>query len=79
MVVSSTTVKGKAVNSLIEHTNTPSPTFASFYDALDISQKKIISHGLDVQAEFNTVCAVEYLKAHDIDGAVIQQVLSPRA
>ena len=79
MVVSSITVKGKTVNSLIEHTNTPSPAFASIYDALDVSQKKIVSHGLDVQAEFNTVCAVEYLKAHDIDGDVIQQVLRSRA
>jgi hypothetical protein len=79
MMVSSTTVKGQAVKSLIEHVNTPSQTFASGYDALDVFQKKIVSHGLDVQAEFNTVCAVEYLKAHDIDGDVIQQVLSPRA
>ena len=67
------------MKSLIEHANIPSQTFASHYDALDVFQQKIVNQGLDVQAEFNTVCAVEYLKAHDIDGDVIRQVLSPRA
>ncbi len=45
------------------------------FGGLDAAQKNIVNHGLDVQAEFNTVCAVEYLKSYDIDAEVIERVL----
>ncbi len=44
-------------------------------DGLDVAQRSIVNQGLDIQAEFNTMCAFEYLKAHDIDADVIERVL----
>jgi hypothetical protein len=79
MMDASLFAKGNAVNSPVQKTSPPSQTFASYFEALDVAKKEIITHGLVVQAEFNSVCAVEYLKAHNIDGDMIRQVLSPRA
>jgi hypothetical protein len=78
MMESSLFAKGNAVKSHAQKYNPQPQTFASRFESLDVAQKEIITRGLDVQAEFNTVCAVEYLKAHDIDGDVIQHVLLPR-
>lgn len=35
----------------------------------------VINRGVMVQASFNTVCAIEYLKSHNIDPQVIERVL----
>lgn len=34
-----------------------------------------VDHGIAVQASSNTICAVEYMKAHNVDPAVIERVL----
>ncbi len=66
------------MKSHVQKTHPQPQTFASYFESLDVAQQEIVARGLDVQAEFNTVCAVEYLKAHDIDGDVIHHVLLPR-
>jgi hypothetical protein len=35
----------------------------------------IVNHGIAVQSSLNTVCAVEYMKSHNIDPDVIERVL----
>lgn len=41
----------------------------------DLRRRDIINQGLSVQVSTNTVSALEYLKAHDIDPDVIERVL----
>lgn len=36
---------------------------------------RIVNQGISVQASFNTVCAVEYMKSHNVDPEVIERVL----
>jgi hypothetical protein len=35
----------------------------------------VVERGISVQASFNTVCAIEYLKSHNVDPEVIERVL----
>jgi hypothetical protein len=39
----------------------------------DCSQ--VVDRGIMVQSSFNTVCAIEYLKSHNVDPQVIERVL----
>ncbi len=41
----------------------------------DVFRRDIINQGLSVQVSTNTVSALEFLKAHDIDPEVIERVL----
>ena len=45
------------------------------YQRLDLQRRDIVNHGISVQESSNTVAAIEYLKAHDIDPQVIERVL----
>jgi hypothetical protein len=42
---------------------------------VDLARSEIVDRGIEVQASFSTLCAVEYLKSHNISSAVIQRVL----
>ena len=35
----------------------------------------VVDRGIMVQSSFNTVCAIEYMKSHNIDPQVIERVL----
>jgi hypothetical protein len=35
----------------------------------------VVDRGILVQTSFNTVCAIEYLKSHNVDPQVIERVL----
>lgn len=35
----------------------------------------VVDRGILVQSSFNTVCAIEYMKSHNIDPQVIERVL----
>ncbi|WP_229260047.1 hypothetical protein [Duganella aquatilis] len=35
----------------------------------------VVNRGILVQSSFNTVCAIEYLKSHNVDPKVIERVL----
>ncbi len=45
-------------------------------ERMDVKRRDIINQGLSVQASCNTVSALEFLKAHDIDPDVIERVLT---
>ncbi|NGZ87306.1 hypothetical protein GW587_23990 [Duganella sp. SAP-35] len=35
----------------------------------------VVNRGILVQTSFNTVCAIEYMKSHNVDPQVIERVL----
>jgi hypothetical protein len=35
----------------------------------------VVDRGILVQSSFNTVCAIEYMKSHNVDPQVIERVL----
>lgn len=41
----------------------------------DEASSAVIDRGILVQSSFNTVCAIEYLKSHNVDPDVIERVL----
>ncbi|WP_342113184.1 hypothetical protein [Pseudoduganella sp. OTU4001] len=41
----------------------------------DVARSEIVDRGIEVQASFSTLCAVEYMKSHNIPPAIIQRVL----
>ena len=45
------------------------------YQRQDMRRRDIVNHGISVQESSNTMSAIEYLKSHDIDPAVIERVL----
>lgn len=45
------------------------------YTRQDGRRRDIVNHAICVQESSNTMSAIEYLKAHDIDAAVIARVL----
>ncbi|MFL6658947.1 MAG: hypothetical protein ACJ8GW_12795 [Massilia sp.] len=45
------------------------------YQRQDMHRRDIVNHGISVQESSNTMSAIEYLKAHDIDPEVIERVL----
>lgn len=45
------------------------------YTRRDKRRRDIVNHAISVQEGSNTMSAIEYLKAHDIDAAVIERVL----
>ena len=45
------------------------------YQRQDMLRRDIVNHGISVQESSNTMAAIEYLKARDIDPRVIERVL----
>lgn len=41
----------------------------------DEASSAIVERGIMVQTSFNTMCAIEYMKSHNVDPRVIQRVL----
>jgi len=46
-----------------------------FLPRVDSARSEIVDRGIEVQASLNTLCAVEYLKSHNIASHIIQRVL----
>jgi hypothetical protein len=42
---------------------------------VDSARSEIVERGIEVQGSFSTLCAVEYLKSHNIPPHIIQRVL----
>lgn len=42
---------------------------------LDEARRNVVNQGIQVQSSFNTVCAIEYLKSHNVDARIIERVL----
>ena len=45
------------------------------YERRDLRCRAIVDHAIAVQESHNTMSAVEYLKSHDIEAAVIERVM----
>ena len=41
----------------------------------DEQSSAAVNRGIQVQSSFNTVCAIEYMKSHNVDPRVIERVL----
>lgn len=41
----------------------------------DEASSAAVERGISVQSSFNTVCAIEYLKSHNVNPQVIERVL----
>lgn len=46
-----------------------------YHQRLDEQCCAIVDRGILVQNSFNTICAIEYLKSHNVDPQVIERVL----
>ncbi|MTV36658.1 hypothetical protein GM676_03530 [Duganella radicis] len=46
-----------------------------FQQRHDTECSAVVERGITVQSSFNTVCAIEYLKSHNVDPKVIERVL----
>ena len=45
------------------------------YQRMDLRRRDIVNQGISLQESSNTMSAIEYLKANDIDPDVIERVL----
>ncbi len=53
-----------------------SPVITELYQQrVDQAGHDIVNQGIFVQSSFNTMCAIEYLKSHNVDPKVIERVL----
>ncbi|MEC5160546.1 hypothetical protein ACFDR9_002313 [Janthinobacterium sp. CG_23.3] len=53
-----------------------SPMITELYQQrVDQEAHNVVNQGIAVQASFNTVCAIEYMKSHNVDANVIERVL----
>jgi hypothetical protein len=41
----------------------------------NMHSSEVVDRGISVQANFSSICAIEYLKSHNIDAEVIKRVL----
>lgn len=41
----------------------------------DEQSSAVVERGITVQASFNTICAIEYMKSHNVAPTVIERVL----
>jgi hypothetical protein len=46
-----------------------------FQARVDRERQNVVDQALAVQSSFNTICAIEYLKSHNVDSKVIERVL----
>ncbi|MYM34672.1 hypothetical protein GTP38_10010 [Duganella sp. FT94W] len=51
------------------------PPVSVFQPRHDAASSEIVERGIMVQSSFNTVCAIEYLKSHNVKPQVIERVL----
>lgn len=46
-----------------------------FQPRQDQASSAVVERGILVQTSFNTVCAIEYMKSHNVDPRIIERVL----
>lgn len=51
------------------------PPTLLFQQRHDTASSAVVERGISVQSSFNTVCAIEYLKSHNVHPKVIERVL----
>ncbi|TYQ19080.1 UNVERIFIED_ORG: hypothetical protein JN05_02272 [Zoogloea ramigera] len=50
-------------------------TMQEHYQRSDSHSSAIVERGIIVQSTFNTVCAIEYLRSHNVQPHIIERVL----
>jgi len=52
------------------------PAYADLYQQrVDLDTGAVVDRGISVQSTFSTLCAIEYLKSHNVGAGVIERVL----
>lgn len=51
------------------------PPVSVFQPRHDKECSAVVERGIQVQTSFNTVCAIEYMKSHNVQPQVIERVL----
>jgi hypothetical protein len=46
-----------------------------YQQRVDQKCQNVVNEAIEVQTSFNTICAFEYLKSHNVDPTVIERVL----
>ena len=63
------------MNVSLAHSLEAAPPVTLFQPRHNEACSAIVNRGIVVQASFNTVCAIEYMKSHNVDPKVIERVL----
>jgi hypothetical protein len=58
-----------------QQTHDSSQPSGSNLNNLGVAQENIANRALEVQANFSTMCAIEYLKSTDVDPDMISRIL----
>ena len=61
--------------SLLQRTLHSPVTTEPYQPRLNSVCQMVVNQAIAVQSSFNTICAIEYLKSHDVAAAVIERVL----
>jgi hypothetical protein len=61
------------MNVLLAHRLEQAPT--ADHQRHDERSSAVVDRGITVQSSFNTMCAIEYLKSHNVTPQVIERVL----
>jgi hypothetical protein len=65
---------GIMMNVMLAESQEPAST-ASYRQRRDEESSAAVDRGILVQTSFNTVCAIEYMKSHNVAPQVIERVL----
>lgn len=63
------------MNVTLVHNLESAAPMAAFQPRHDEACSAIVERGILVQSNFNTVCAIEYMKSHNVKPQVIERVL----
>lgn len=63
------------MNVSLLHSLESAPPVTLFHPREDQAASAVVERGILVQTSFNTVCAIEYMKSHNVDPKVIERVL----
>jgi len=63
------------MNALLSHRLESVPRTDFNQQRQDEQSSAVVERGITVQAHFNTICAIEYMKSHNVAPQVIERVL----
>lgn len=63
------------MNVTLVHSLESAPPVSVFQPRHDEAASAVVERGIMVQSSFNTVCAIEYMKSHNVHPRVIERVL----
>jgi hypothetical protein len=63
------------MNVSLAHSLESAPPVTLYQPRHDEAASAVVERGILVQSHFNTVCAIEYMKSHNVNPQVIERVL----